>query len=77
MLTVVRLLFQQSAEVNDPMWKDMWYLNRRDDLNMNVQGAWRLGFTGTGVAVTILEWPWCEDLASRASREPDRSNILT
>ena len=29
------------------------------------------------VAVTILEWPWCEDLASRASRDPDRSNILT
>lgn len=43
------------SEVNDPMWKEMWYLNRRDDLNMMVEGAWNLGVTGLGVAVTILD----------------------
>jgi len=43
------------SEVNDPMWKDMWYLNRRDDHNMMVEGAWNLGVTGLGVAVTILD----------------------
>ena len=26
------------SEVNDPMWEDMWYVNRRDSLTMNVQG---------------------------------------
>jgi len=43
------------SEVNDPMWEDMWYLNRRDDLNMMVEGAWNLGVTGMGVSVTILD----------------------
>lgn len=43
------------SEVNDPLWKDMWYLNRRDDHNMMVEGAWKLGITGLGVAVTILD----------------------
>ena len=26
------------SEVNDPMWEEMWYVNRRDGLTMNVQG---------------------------------------
>ncbi|XP_023326698.1 furin-like protease kpc-1 [Eurytemora carolleeae] len=43
------------SEVNDPGWEQMWYLNRRDSLTMNVQGAWNLGVTGLGVAVTILD----------------------
>eukprot|EP00092_Neocalanus_flemingeri_P014184 GFUD01015303.1.p1 GENE.GFUD01015303.1~~GFUD01015303.1.p1 ORF type:complete len:647 (+),score=141.20 GFUD01015303.1:124-2064(+) len=43
------------SEMNDPMWKDMWYLNRREDLNMRVEGAWSLGVTGLGIAVTILD----------------------
>ena len=33
----------------------MWYLNRRDDHNMMVEGAWNLGMSGLGVAVTILD----------------------
>ena len=33
----------------------MWYLNRKDDLNMNVEGAWSLGYSGQGVAVSILD----------------------
>ena len=33
----------------------MWYLNRRDDFNMMVEGAWNLGVSGVGVAVTILD----------------------
>jgi len=43
------------SEVNDPMWSDMWYLNRRDDFNMMVEGAWDQGYSGLGVAVTILD----------------------
>jgi furin len=39
----------------DPKWRDMWYLNRRDDLTMNVEGAWGLGVTGLGVTVTVLD----------------------
>jgi hypothetical protein len=33
----------------------MWYLNRGEDLDMNVEGAWQEGITGRGVAVTILD----------------------
>ena len=33
----------------------MWYLNRGDRLDMNVQGAWREGVTGKGVSITILD----------------------
>lgn len=42
-------------EFNDPYWSKMWYLNRGNDLDMNVEGAWRQGITGKGVAVTILD----------------------
>ena len=49
------IMFQPWSEVNDPMWSDMWYLNRRDDFNMMVEGAWNLGYSGLGVAVTILD----------------------
>ena len=40
---------------NDPHWEDMWYLNRKDDHNMMVEGAWDLGMSGQGVAVTIVD----------------------
>jgi len=43
------------SAVNDPMWDEMWYVNRQDDLTMNVQGAWNEGVTGRGIAVTILD----------------------
>jgi len=33
------------SESNDPHWDDMWYLNRRDDHNMMVEGAWNLGMS--------------------------------
>ena len=33
----------------------MWYLNREEGLNMNVEGAWNEGVSGKGVAVTILD----------------------
>ena len=33
----------------------MWYLNRGNRLDMNVQEAWLAGVTGKGVSVTILD----------------------
>ena len=36
-------------------WPQMWYLNRGNRLDMNVQEAWLAGFTGKGVSVTILD----------------------
>ena len=33
----------------------MWYLNRGHRLDMNVQEAWKLGATGKGISVTILD----------------------
>eukprot|EP00092_Neocalanus_flemingeri_P004458 GFUD01004797.1.p1 GENE.GFUD01004797.1~~GFUD01004797.1.p1 ORF type:complete len:1325 (+),score=279.92 GFUD01004797.1:106-4080(+) len=49
------LLNKPWSKFNDPMWKDMWYLNRKDDLTMMVEGAWKLGVTGSGVTVTIVD----------------------
>ena len=44
---------------SDPMWNDMWYLNRhlidKQIPDMNVSGAWALGYTGRGVSVTFLD----------------------
>ena len=33
----------------------MWYLNRGNRLDMNVQEAWLSGATGKGVSITILD----------------------
>lgn len=45
----------QLPPVRDPLWDDMWYLNRGRGLHMGVSEAWRQGVTGSGVAVTILD----------------------
>jgi hypothetical protein len=42
----------------DPLWSQMWYLNRQSMINlpdMNVTGAWALGYSGKGVSVTFLD----------------------
>ncbi|XP_015927741.1 furin-like protease 1, isoforms 1/1-X/2 [Parasteatoda tepidariorum] len=44
-----------SADLNDPKWPEMWYLNRGWGFDMNVQSAWATGATGKGVVVTILD----------------------
>ncbi|XP_012250011.1 furin-like protease 1, isoforms 1/1-X/2 isoform X2 [Bombus impatiens] len=41
--------------LNDEMWPQMWYLNRGEGLDMNVQEAWAEGITGRGIVVTILD----------------------
>jgi len=33
----------------------MWYLNRGNGLDMNVEGAWAKNVTGRGIVVTILD----------------------
>ena len=44
-----------SAPLSDPFWKHMWYLKRKRELSMNIQGAWDKGVSGRGVTVTILD----------------------
>lgn len=44
--------------LNDPLWPETWYLNRQyitGQPDMNVSGAWILGYTGRGVSVTFLD----------------------
>ena len=36
-------------------WPQMWYLNRGNRLDMNVQEAWQEGATGKGISITILD----------------------
>jgi len=45
------------VEITDPLFKDQWFLNHgaRDGSDMNVQPAWKLGYTGKNVVVTILD----------------------
>uniref|UniRef100_A0A8D8M392 furin n=1 Tax=Cacopsylla melanoneura TaxID=428564 RepID=A0A8D8M392_9HEMI len=47
--------YKGRVTLNDPMWPQMWYLNRGGGLDMNVQGAWEEGITGKGVVITILD----------------------
>ncbi|XP_076175003.1 furin-like protease 1 isoform X1 [Ptiloglossa arizonensis] len=41
--------------LDDERWPQMWYLNRGNGLDMNVQEAWAEGITGRGIVVTILD----------------------
>ncbi|TNN13562.1 Proprotein convertase subtilisin/kexin type 6 [Schistosoma japonicum] len=43
---------------NDPLYPDMWYLNRASKgkgYDMNVLEAWELGYTGKGIKITIMD----------------------
>lgn len=54
-LTTNRPETKQNKRFDDPRWSQMWYLNRGDGLDMNVEGAWEKNITGRGVVVTILD----------------------
>uniref|UniRef100_A0A8C5P2J9 Proprotein convertase subtilisin/kexin type 6 n=1 Tax=Jaculus jaculus TaxID=51337 RepID=A0A8C5P2J9_JACJA len=50
----------QALYFNDPIWSNMWYMhcadkNSRCRSDMNVQAAWKRGYTGKNVVVTILD----------------------
>jgi len=47
--------FEDLSHFNDQRWPQMWYLNRGNRLDMNVQEAWNSGATGKGISVTILD----------------------
>uniref|UniRef100_A0A3B5KST8 Proprotein convertase subtilisin/kexin type 5 n=1 Tax=Xiphophorus couchianus TaxID=32473 RepID=A0A3B5KST8_9TELE len=45
---------------NDAKWSSMWYIHCSDDVHncqsdMNIMGAWKRGYTGKDVVVTILD----------------------
>ena len=40
---------------SDKEWPRQWYLNRGGGLDMNVEEAWDLGYSGKGITVTILD----------------------
>lgn len=52
-----RQTFNQSPQFSDPMFQSQWYLNEggRNGADMNVKPAWRKGYSGKGVVVTILD----------------------
>uniref|UniRef100_A0A674DRX4 Proprotein convertase subtilisin/kexin type 5b n=1 Tax=Salmo trutta TaxID=8032 RepID=A0A674DRX4_SALTR len=50
----------QSIFFNDAKWSSMWYIHCNDDIHncqsdMNIVGAWKRGYTGKDVVVTILD----------------------
>ena len=48
---------KRGVGVQDPLYPFMWYLNPSYDKtdHMNVTGAWKQGFSGAGVVVSILD----------------------
>uniref|UniRef100_A0A9J8AQS0 Proprotein convertase subtilisin/kexin type 5a n=1 Tax=Cyprinus carpio carpio TaxID=630221 RepID=A0A9J8AQS0_CYPCA len=46
-----------TASFNDPKWDSMWYIHCDHNCltDMNIQAAWRRGYTGKGVVVSILD----------------------
>ncbi|XP_054630856.1 proprotein convertase subtilisin/kexin type 5b isoform X1 [Dunckerocampus dactyliophorus] len=54
------LTAQSSIFYNDAKWGSMWYIHCNDDAHncqsdMNIMGAWKRGYTGKDVVVTILD----------------------
>ncbi|KAJ6219529.1 hypothetical protein RDWZM_005341 [Blomia tropicalis] len=47
--------YDNQVKFDDPQWPRMWYLNRGNGLDMNVEGAWMKNITGRNVVVTILD----------------------
>ncbi|XP_077200877.1 proprotein convertase subtilisin/kexin type 5 isoform X2 [Paroedura picta] len=50
----------QSMYFNDPKWPSMWYMHCSDNTNlcqsdMNIAGAWKRGYTGKRIVITILD----------------------
>ena len=43
------------ARFTDKEWPRQWYLNRGGGLDMNVEEAWDMGYSGKGITVTILD----------------------
>ncbi|CAF0818060.1 unnamed protein product [Rotaria sordida] len=45
------------SRFNDPEWDKQWYMHDENEHGraMNISGAWRLGFTGKNIVVTILD----------------------
>uniref|UniRef100_A0A8C4EH67 Proprotein convertase subtilisin/kexin type 5b n=1 Tax=Dicentrarchus labrax TaxID=13489 RepID=A0A8C4EH67_DICLA len=51
---------QNNIFFNDAKWSSMWYIHCNDDVHncqsdMNIMGAWKRGYTGKDVVVTILD----------------------
>ncbi|KAJ7328630.1 hypothetical protein OS493_023899 [Desmophyllum pertusum] len=40
---------------NDPKWKDQWYMMRDDGPTYNVIEVWKMGYTGKGVVVGVVD----------------------
>ncbi|XP_049766242.1 furin-like protease 2 [Schistocerca cancellata] len=55
--TTRRRAVRGNTSFTDPLYKEQWYLNggAKGGLDMNVTGAWSMGYTGKGVVVSILD----------------------
>lgn len=53
---------EESNKFNDELWSHQWYLQDnanvaqvQSDIELNVEEVWKMGYTGQGVVVTILD----------------------
>ncbi|KAK7896490.1 hypothetical protein WMY93_021815 [Mugilogobius chulae] len=54
------LLPSNQTHFNDPMWSSLWFIRCSDRAtgcrsHMNIAGAWKRGYTGKGVVVSVLD----------------------
>ncbi|CAF1384320.1 unnamed protein product, partial [Didymodactylos carnosus] len=49
--------YKTSTIFNDPDWDKQWYMHDTSEHGrmMNISGAWRMGYTGKNIVVTILD----------------------
>ncbi|KAL7672752.1 hypothetical protein ACOME3_007633 [Neoechinorhynchus agilis] len=39
----------------DPMFMEQWYMDSKRANDMNIVAAWKMGYTGKGVSICILD----------------------
>ncbi|XP_053382885.1 furin-like protease kpc-1 [Mercenaria mercenaria] len=41
--------------VTDPLWNQMWYINRNSNISLRILEAWESNFTGKGVNIAVVD----------------------
>ncbi len=62
LIVAMKQNYGEQGHFNDPMWSKLWYINQDPtgqsstrQNTMRVKEAWKLGYTGKNVVVTILD----------------------
>ncbi|CAM1331595.1 PCSK1 (predicted) [Pycnogonum litorale] len=57
----IRNIIKRDLSFNDPLWEKQWYMNDNvrfsgtNKISLNVEKAWKMGYTGKGVVVAVVD----------------------